>query len=343
MNRVCITGVGLVSSLGVGRPAHLPPGPARRDDVAFAPFPIHLLPAALGMESVIPRREYRQMENFQRLGTYAAGLAIADADAGGLVAGMDLMVAAGGGERDWALDEAIQEELPGIAPEDREAWLHQRLASGLRPTLFLAQLPNLLAGSISIVHKVAGSSRTLMGEEGAGAEALRVAAARIAAGTAGMVLVGAGLVAERWDILLVFAAAMHRGAWCPAAERARMVLGSQAGFLVLESESHAKARGARILAALRDVRVDAGPQDGRAARFAALAPQAGGLSVAPFGGMAVRGAEMLADRLGAGLEAAFPVGVALAALRVEAGQPAITVYGFGHGHGEFAATVEPCA
>ena len=35
----------------------------------------------------------------------------------------------------------------------------------LRPTLFLAQLSNLLAGNISIVHGVTGSSRTFMGEE----------------------------------------------------------------------------------------------------------------------------------------------------------------------------------
>ena len=38
--------------------------------------------------------------------------------------------------------------------------------SDLRPTLFLAQLSNLLAGNISIVHGVTGSSRTFMGEEG---------------------------------------------------------------------------------------------------------------------------------------------------------------------------------
>ena len=54
--------------------------------------------------------------------------------------------------------------------------------SDLRPTLFLAQLPNLLAGNISLVHGVVGSSRTFMGEEASGADALRVAHARIAAG-----------------------------------------------------------------------------------------------------------------------------------------------------------------
>jgi len=44
---------------------------------------------------------------------------------------------------------------------------------GLRPTLFLAQLSNLLAGNISIVHGVTGSSRTFMGEEVAGVDAVR--------------------------------------------------------------------------------------------------------------------------------------------------------------------------
>ena len=37
----------------------------------------------------------------------------------------------------------------------------------LRPTLFLAQLSNLLAGNIAIVHGVSGTSRTFMGEEAA--------------------------------------------------------------------------------------------------------------------------------------------------------------------------------
>ena len=41
----------------------------------------------------------------------------------------------------------------------------------LRPTLFLAQLSNLLAGNISIVHGVTGASRTFMGEESSGVDA----------------------------------------------------------------------------------------------------------------------------------------------------------------------------
>src|ERR1043166_236923 len=90
-----------------------------------------------------------------------------------LLSRMDMIVAAGGGERDANVDISILDGLRRAA--DREAYLNQRLLNDLRPTLFLAQLANLMAGNISIVHGVTGSSRTLMGEEGAGFETIRVA------------------------------------------------------------------------------------------------------------------------------------------------------------------------
>lgn len=331
MNSVVITGVGLVTSLGVGREAHLPLGPRVLDEASFAPWPVHPMPA-LAMGAAIPRKEWRQMENLQRLGTYTAGLALADAGATGLVAGMDLLVAAGGGERDATLDEAIQAELAELPAEVQEAHVHRRLMGGLRPTLFLAQLPNLLAGSISIVHGVAGSSRTLMGEEGAGAEAVRVAAARVAAGTAGMVLVGAANQPARWETLLMYAPYLHRGAWCPTAGRDGVVPGCQAAFLVLEDAGHAAARGATALASLREVAVSSRPPS--------AAPTAG-LNLSPHAAPSAPGDEWLADALGAGLEAAFPVGIALAALRVAAGGPAISVHGCGTEYGAFSAVVGP--
>ena len=79
---------------------------------------------------------------------------------------MDMVVAAGGGERDEAVDAGIL--AASESRNDRDVLLNEKLTTELRPTLFLAQLSNLLAGNISIVHKVTGSSRTFMGEEGAG-------------------------------------------------------------------------------------------------------------------------------------------------------------------------------
>ena len=74
----------------------------------------------------------------------------------------------------------------------------------LRPTLFLAQLSNLLAGNIAIVHGVSGTSRTFMGEEAAGIDAARIALARIESGQSDIALVGAAHNGERPDLLMLY-------------------------------------------------------------------------------------------------------------------------------------------
>src|SRR5712671_2760899 len=169
---VWITGIGIVSSLGEGLDAHWDALNAKRistDDKRFAPYIVHPL-APVSFDAQIPKKgDQRQMEAWQRIGTYAAGLALDSAGIKGnaaILARTDMIVAAGGGERDIAADTAILSGLPGAATP--ETFLNERLMNDLRPTLFLAQLSNLLAGNISIVHGVTGSSRTFMGEEAAG-------------------------------------------------------------------------------------------------------------------------------------------------------------------------------
>ena len=161
---------------------------------------------------------------------------------------MDLVVAAGGGERDEAVDAIILEA--SASRNDREVLLNEKLTTDLRPTLFLAQLSNLLAGNISIVHKVTGSSRTFMGEEGAGVAAIETAAARIRSGQSDHVLVGGAFQTEHSDMLLGYELGgfLHRGPWKPVWQRGAsdgggVVSGSGGCFLVLESRQHAKARG----------------------------------------------------------------------------------------------------
>ena len=66
------------------------------------PYIIHKL-APLDFEKQIPKKEQRQMEPWQRIGTYAAGLALESAGVKGntdILARTDMIVAAGGGERD---------------------------------------------------------------------------------------------------------------------------------------------------------------------------------------------------------------------------------------------------
>ena len=260
-----ITGIGIVSCLGEGADAHwqgLMEQRLKVDAETFAPYPVHPL-APLDLDQQIPKKgDQRQMEAWQRIGTYAAGLALSDAGLKGnaeLLSRMDMIVAAGGGERDVAVDGAILSKRSKAA--DPGAFLNERLMSDLRPTLFLAQLSNLLAGNISIVHGVTGPSRTFMGEEAAGVDAVRIALARIAAGQSDLALVGGSHNGEREDLLLLYEAGGHvlRGAVAPVWERAKsagMMLGSLGAFLVLEAREHAEARGARPLARLSAVLSD---------------------------------------------------------------------------------------
>jgi 3-oxoacyl-[acyl-carrier-protein] synthase II len=260
-----VSGIGIVSCLGEGPDAHwqaLCAGHPQADATTYAPYIIHRI-APLDLDKQIPKKgDQRQMEAWQRIGTYAAGLALDSAglkgDAG-LLAHTDMIVAAGGGERDCAVDSAI---LSGHSKTDRpEAFLNERLMSDLRPTLFLAQLSNLLAGNISIVHGVTGSSRTFMGEEAAGIDAVRIALARINSGQSEIVLVGGSYNSERPDILMLyeFGGFALKNKFSPVWQRAPeggFALGSLGAFLVIESQAHAQARGARHFARLRTVMSD---------------------------------------------------------------------------------------
>ncbi len=260
-----ITGVGIVSCLGEGPDAHwqgLGSGKPAADTATYPPYIIHKI-GALDLDKQIPKKgDQRQMEPWQRIGTYAAGLALDSAGIKGnaeILARTDMIVAAGGGERDIAADTAI---LSGLqAAEKPEAFLNERLMSDLRPTLFLAQLSNLLAGNISIVHGVIGSSRTFMGEESAGVDAVRIAHSRIVADQSDIALVGGSHNSERPDLLMLyeFGGFALKDKFTPVWKRepnAGLALASLGAFLVIESRAHADARGAKRIAKLTTVLSD---------------------------------------------------------------------------------------
>src|ERR1700727_238011 len=218
---VWITGIGLATSLGEGLDANWDALNERRinvDEKALAPYIVHPW-SPVNLDTQIPKKgDQRQMEAWQRIGTYAAGLALDSAGVKGnkeILGRMDMIVAAGGGERDLAVDTGIltAEAQGNSAP----GFLNEHLLGDLRPTLFLAQLSNLLAGNISIVHGVIGSSRTFMGEEASGADAVRIACARIAAGQGDIMLVGGSYNAQRPDVLLHLAMGdlLQRGPFAP--------------------------------------------------------------------------------------------------------------------------------
>ena len=128
---VWITGIGIVSSLGEGLDAHweaLNAGRVNVDDKRFAPYIVHPL-APVSFDAQIPKKgDQRQMEAWQRIGTYAAGLALDSAGVKGnqeILGRMDMIVAAGGGERDVPVDMAI---LQGYLKDNSGPGLSQRTA-----------------------------------------------------------------------------------------------------------------------------------------------------------------------------------------------------------------------
>ena len=347
-----ITGIGIVSCLGSGAEAHweaLNAFTPVLDTGSFAPFVVHPL-APLDLDTQIPKRgDQRQMEAWQRIGTYAAGLALEAAGAKGnadLLGRMDMIVAAGGGERDYAVDTTILSGYPKAA--NPGAYLNEHLQGDLRPTLFLAQLSNLLAGNISIVHGVIGSSRTFMGEEASGADAVRIACARIAAGQGEIMLVGGSYNAQRPDVLLHYemGGLLHRSpfspVWARQASGGGMILGSVGCFLVIESRAHATERGATAfahIAAIRTERCRRQPGEATAnarAQFDAVAAHYDPVAAAVISGASGAAAptqeeaaflsqlgrpvRATATALGHSLEPSFPANLALAALAVQHGR-----------------------
>jgi 3-oxoacyl-[acyl-carrier-protein] synthase II len=347
---VWITGIGLATSLGEGLDANWDALNERRinvDEKALAPYIVHPW-APVNFDTQIPKKgDQRQMEAWQRIGTYAAGLALDSAGVKGnkeILGRMDMIVAAAGGERDLAVDIAIlnADAKGNSAPN----FLNERLMNGLRPTLFLAQLSNLLAGNIAIVHGVSGTSRTFMGEEAASVDAARIALARIAAGQSDIALIGSAYNGERLDLLMLyeFGGFNLKNKFAPVWARQNnpgFALGSAGAFLVIESKAHAQARGAKPYARLTNVVADLAQRKQPGAVTRSLEALWNKLGVVDGNGALITGAtgaepvtseekaflsqhpdfavRATGTMFGQTLEAQFPLGLALAALSISRG------------------------
>jgi len=348
---VWITGIGLATSLGEGLDATWDALNERRinvDETTFAPYVSHPW-VPVNLDSQIPKKgDQRQMESWQRIGTYAAGLALDSAGVKGdkeILGRMDMIVAAAGGERDLAVDIAIlnADAKGNSAPN----FLNERLMNGLRPTLFLAQLSNLLAGNIAIVHGVSGTSRTFMGEEAASVDAARIALARIASGQSDIALIGSAYNGERQDLFLLyeFGGFNLKDKFVPVWARQNnpgFVLGSAGAFLVIESKAHAQARGAKPYAKLSKVVSDLARRKQPGAVTRSLEALWNKLGVRAGNGALITGAtgaepvtseekaflgqhpdyavRATGTMFGQTVEAQFPLGLALAALSISRGK-----------------------
>lgn len=362
---VWITGLGLVSSLGDGIGAHrtlLAEEKCRPnvDQSSFAPYPVHPLVDIEFSTQIKRKSDMRQMGIWQQIGVYAAGLALGDAGLHGqqdLLDSTELIVAAGNGERDVSADRAVLAALEGASGRDGDCSgvLNNALQTTLRPTLYLSELSNLLAGNISIIHGVTGSSRTYKGEEMAGVSAVRDAVCRIAAGQGELFLVGGAFNGARTDLMLNYELCSalwhghHRSVWQREDDGGGFIMGSLGAFLVVEAAPHARARGRKPYAKITAITSGQGKQFTR--EFSSHSSSDVLLdelrAALPSGPLAVlsgaSGVEAATQRelawldaldnrgitpavraygtlLGHSVEAQFPTGIALAALAVSEGQ-----------------------
>lgn len=247
--RVVVTGVGMITPLGSDARSSwdgLVAGVsgARTLEGEFADLPIAIAaPAAVEPSDLLPRAQARTMNRSAQFAVLAAREAWGDA-------GIE--------------DETVDPERVGVsvgtiiggAPVLVEAQgaLDAKGPRHVSPHTTPMTVPNGAAARIAIDLGARGEARTVVSACASGTEAIGQAIDRIRAGHVDVVVAG-GTEAVITPIIMSAFAAMR--ALSPGADGATnasrpfdknrdgFLLGEGAGFVVLESESHARARGAR--------------------------------------------------------------------------------------------------
>lgn len=306
MREVVITGLGLVTPLGVGVDVNWQRLTAGLSGLRrIAGFEIADLPAKVagivpGIDSdpqgfdpevAAPVKDRRKMDRFIQFALVAASEAVKQASlhfadaASRARAGCIIATGIGG--------------FPAIAEATRT--VERAGPRKLSPFVIPSFLGNLAAGHVSIRHGLEGPLGCPVTACAAGAQAIGDAARLIRSGEADvMVAGGAEACIDRVSIAGFAAARALATAHNDEPEKASrpfdatrdgFVMGEGAGILVLESLEHARARGARILGRILGYgttadahHITAPPEDGNGARRAMqIALDAAGLSPGRIG------------------------------------------------------------
>jgi len=262
--KVVVTGMGIVSPLGVGLEIAWERLMAGRSGIsAIDRFPVsHLAsrvagmvplgsgPGELDMDNGFPPRETRRNDPFILYARKAAEEALADAG--------------------YAPEDPAEKERVGVIVgtgiggfstlANGAVDFSARGEAGLSAYFITSQLANLASGQIAIAHGFGGPNFSVMSACATGAEAISCAARAILLGEADVVLAGGSDAAVHplsiAGFTKIHALSTH---WNDTPQRASrpfdsrrdgFVLAEGAGVLVLEDFEHAKARGARIHAEL---------------------------------------------------------------------------------------------
>ncbi len=302
---VCVTGLGVVTPIGNGIADFLSGLLAGRsgiramrsdfsDRLAYNAFGIVDMPT----DSVVPRSRMAGIDRYSSFGLIAAHEAVTDAGLDGHPSLEETIIAVGTG---MGGAESVQQGY-----ED----LLLRGGSRLNPLIVVKGMNNAAAAHIAIDFACHGQSLTYSTACSSSAVAIGEAARAIRFGLADVAIAGGteallthGTIAA-WQAMRTLAIPdpAHPQTACRpfSKDRTGLVLAEGAGFVILEDEAHARARGARIHARLSGygARTDAlhltkpDPTGQAAAMRAALADA--GLSPAEIGYINAHGTATLA-------------------------------------------------
>jgi 3-oxoacyl-[acyl-carrier-protein] synthase II len=264
MNRVVVTGLGMVSPLAAGVEASWrrllagESGAARVEsfdvsDIACqiaAQVPRGAAPDTFNPDEWMEPKEQRKVDDFIIFALAAAGQALKDAN--------------------WAPKSYEDQVDTGVligsgigglgGIYDASVTLHDKGPRRISPFFIPGRLINLAGGQVSIVHGLKGPNHAVVTACSTGAHAIGDAGRLIALGDAKVMVAGGAESAVNRLALAGFAAcrALSTGFNDRPTQASRpydrdrdgFVMGEGAGCVVLEDYEHAKARGARIYAEL---------------------------------------------------------------------------------------------
>jgi 3-oxoacyl-[acyl-carrier-protein] synthase II len=264
MNRVVVTGLGMVTPLAAGVEATWrrllagESGAARVEsfdvsDIACqiaAQVPRGAAPDAFNPDEWMEPKEQRKVDDFIIFAAAAAGQALKDAD--------------------WAPKTYEDQVDTGVligsgigglgGIYEASVTLHEKGPRRISPFFIPGRLINLAGGHVSIVHGLKGPNHAVVTACSTGAHAIGDAGRLIALGDAKVMVAGGAESAVNRLALAGFAAcrALSTGFNDRPTQASRpydrdrdgFVMGEGAGCVVLEDYEHAKARGARIYAEL---------------------------------------------------------------------------------------------
>jgi 3-oxoacyl-[acyl-carrier-protein] synthase II len=249
---VAVTGIGIVSPIGVGRETfwtnlmHGRSGIAELDRAAgAAEMPQLGAPVKeFRANDFISAVHLRRMDKLSRMIVASSRMALDDAGS--------------------VLDETMPEDVGVVVGSaigdisESIANLDRILAKGpafASPMLFPNLVLNAPASYVAMELGLTGSNLTVAEGETSGEQAIRLGCDLIRAGRAGVVLAGGGdelatIVIELYRSAHALAGQRGGREWCSPydAERSGLVLGEGAAMLVLESPERATARNARVYA-----------------------------------------------------------------------------------------------